>query len=70
MNGPHNQLNGRLTVTVKQLAEMMGLNESAIYQLTSQKRIPHVKIGRRVLFPVEVVRKWLEEHAVSAKDSR
>ena len=70
MEKTENTLDGQLTVNVKQLAEMIGLNESSIYQLTSQRRIPHVKIGRRVLFPVKAVEKWLEEQAVKAEGGR
>lgn len=65
MKPDHNKFNGRLTVTVFQLAEMTGLNRWSIYHLVSQRRIPHVKIGRRVLFPVEDIREWIRERTVA-----
>ena len=58
------KFNNHLTVNVDQLAAMTGLSKWSIYHLVSWRKIPHVKIGRRVLFPVKAVEKWVEENTV------
>jgi excisionase family DNA binding protein len=40
---------GRVTMTVPEAAQLLGLSESATYEAVSRGEIPAVKIGRRVL---------------------
>ncbi len=67
-NKEFGKFNNHLTVNVEQLAAMTGLSKWSIYHLVSWRRIPHVKIGRRVLFPVKAVGKWVEENTVHVID--
>jgi excisionase family DNA binding protein len=39
----------RVTMTVPEAAQLLGLSESATYEAVSRGEIPAVKIGRRVL---------------------
>lgn len=44
-----------------------GLKRGTLQALVCRKRIPHIRVGRRlVLFPVEALRKWLEQHRVES----
>jgi excisionase family DNA binding protein len=49
----------------KEVSKQTGMPSGTIYSLVSQKRIPHIRLGRRhVLFPAEEVIRWLEQHRV------
>ena len=45
----------------KEVAEIIGVQESTIYQWTHQGYIPHIKVGKMVRFNVEDVLKWLSK---------
>lgn len=48
-------------LTVKEVAELLGLTRMSIYLMVHRGQIPHVKIGERILrFDQEEIRKWLE----------
>lgn len=53
----------RLAVGRKEAAEMLGISERLLWTWTNAKTIPHVRIGTRVLYPVEELRRWLEDRA-------
>ena len=49
----------RLAVNALQAAEMLGISERTLWKWTKEKKVPSVKIGRRVLYPVEGLRKLI-----------
>jgi len=56
-------------ITVQDLAELLSIKESWIYDRTSRKgpeTIPHVKFGRQVRFDVESeeFQAWIKSHGV------
>lgn len=53
----------RLTVSAAELAKMLGLGRQTIYRLAAERRIPCTEVGRRKLFSVDAIRKWLEENS-------
>jgi excisionase family DNA binding protein len=48
-------------LTPNQVAEVLGVKLSTIYQWTHEGYIPHVKIGRLVRFDLRVIERWLEK---------
>jgi excisionase family DNA binding protein len=45
--------------------EITGINIGTLYSLVNQKKIPHIRIGKRhVLFSIKELREWLERHRV------
>ncbi len=69
MENKHSQqLNNQLAVNAEELSKLIGLSTDTIYTLKSQGRIPYIKIGRRVLFPVEGIKKWLDENTTTATE--
>lgn len=54
----------------KEVAEMIGVETSTIYQWTSQGFIPYVKLGRLVRFNEDDVMKWLRNKARRGRKSR
>ena len=52
----------RKTYTVKEAAHILGVAESMIYKLVSTESIPHLKIGTRVVIPIEQFNTWFESN--------
>ncbi|SHF31404.1 DNA binding domain-containing protein, excisionase family, partial [Desulfofundulus australicus DSM 11792] len=50
----------RETMTAKEAAEILGVSEWTVYDLARRQMVPHVKIGRRVLFRRTSILAWLE----------
>lgn len=40
---------------------MLGISERLLWTWTNAGQIPHVRIGARVLYPVDALREWLAE---------
>ena len=43
---------GRVTITVVEAAEMLGISRTSAYLCARRREIPTVRLGRRVLVPV------------------
>jgi excisionase family DNA binding protein len=50
--------------TIEDVAVNTGLSKAHVYRLTSTRRIPHCKVGKRVLFVPEAVVEWVKSQAV------
>ncbi|ORX22738.1 hypothetical protein BVF91_09675 [Thermoanaerobacterium sp. PSU-2] len=50
-------------LTVSQAVEFLNNNisEEYLYQLVREKRIPHVKLGRKILFDEAKLEEWWQE---------
>lgn len=57
----HRQQAVRLTVNRREAAEMLGISERLLWAWTNAGEVPHVRIGARVLYPVEALKQWLED---------
>lgn len=51
----------RETIVAKEAAEMLGVSEWTIYDWARRKIIPHIKVGKRVLFRRASILQWLDE---------
>ena len=51
-------------VTVKQLAEMLGIGITLAYRLVKQKTIQSIKVGREYKIPKHCVINYLEKKSV------
>ena len=61
---------GLKLLNVQEIADLLGVKKSTIYQWTSQGFIPHVKIGKLVQFNVDSVMKWLNETETGGRKNR
>lgn len=62
-----NVINGSsemFTIDVDELSRRTTLSRWTIYNLVNQRKIPHMKVGSRLLFPVKEIEKWLHEQTV------
>lgn len=49
----------RQTITVKEVADYIGISKDLVYQLVREHKIPHLRIGRRILFRKESLNLWM-----------
>lgn len=49
-------------MTVPQVAERLGLPEYSTYALIRERKIPHLKIGRRIRVRGESLERWIREN--------
>lgn len=54
----------KMTLTVEEMAEMLGISRSVAYQLVREKGFPVIRVSeRRLIIPIKSLEKWLEERA-------
>lgn len=51
-------------------ASALGLSVHTLYAWVNQRRIVHVKAGRRVMFDPKDIQAWIEEHKVLPEQGR
>ncbi len=52
-----------LAVSRQDAAALLGISERLLWTMTNAGKIPHVRIGARVLYPVSQLRAWLDKQA-------
>ena len=57
-------------LTPQEIADVLGVSKSTIYQWTHQEYIPHVKLGRFVRFRKSQIEIWLEKKAKKGRSNR
>jgi len=71
LNGDHHDGQGKpsalaekpLLLTVSEAARLLGICRNTCYELIRQQRIPHVRLGRRVLVPRFGLEQWIAREA-------
>lgn len=58
----------RLALRPRDAAVALGIGERLLWSWTNQRLIPHVRIGKAVLYPLAELERWLAEQA--AKGAR
>ncbi len=56
-------------LTIQQVATYVGLSHHTIYRLVSQRKIPHVKLGKVLKFDRTEIDRWIASHAVKVHRS-
>ena len=51
----------RSTLTTLEVAKYLGVSQDLIFKMVREKSIPCFRIGRRILFRVESIDKWITE---------
>ena len=52
-----------LAMRPREAAKALGISERLLWDWTNRGEVPHVRIGKAVLNPVDVLRRWLDEQA-------
>lgn len=54
----------RRLLNIQEAAQYTGLSIHTLYTMTSQRRIPYVKVGRLTKFDREQMDKWIKQQTV------
>jgi len=52
-----------LAMRPREAAKALGISERLLWDWTDRGEVPHVRIGKAILYPVDVLRRWLDEQA-------
>lgn len=50
-----------LVVNATEAARLLGLSERTLYKLTKAGKVPHKRLGGRVLYPLDALRRFVNE---------
>lgn len=51
----------RLALRAPEAAKAIGISERSLWSLTHDGDIPHFRVGTSLLYPVDALRRWLDE---------
>ena len=57
----------RLALSVPEMGKALGISRSKAYQLVNREDFPSVRLGSRVIIPIEGLREWLNRGGTDAK---
>ena len=58
----------RRLITAKEASQYLSLSTDTVYRMASQKKLPYLRIGDRVLFDVKALDHWIEKHMIKEKE--
>lgn len=53
-----------LCFNAAEVSEQTGISISLVRKLTRSGEIPHIRVGRRILYPAEALAEWLTQQTV------
>lgn len=59
--------NEKLTLTVDQTAEKLGISRASAYEGIHNGQIPHIRIGKRILVPLAAIENLLAPQSTKCK---
>lgn len=54
----------KLCLSAAEVSKETGVSLSMIRKLTRSGEIPHIKVGRRILYPVSTIMNWLDRNTI------
>lgn len=54
----------KLTMSVEELREQLGIGRNQAYQLARSEGFPSVHVGNRILIPLKEFQEWLTEQSM------
>ena len=56
-----------LSLRSREAAKALSISERTLWSLTKGGKIPHMRLGRSILYPVEPLRAWLSKQSTEGK---
>jgi len=64
-----NKMQRERLISVKEAAKLLNISVHTLYSWVSEKRIPSVKMGRRVAFDPEDLEAWVNKNKIAPQGS-
>lgn len=58
----------KLTVSVKELAEMLSIGKNHAYELVKIEDFPSIKFGKRIVIPIDALKEWLTRNGFERRE--
>jgi excisionase family DNA binding protein len=73
-NPTNNQLKNEtetpcLAMRPREAAAALGISERLLWEWTDRGQVPHIRMGKAILYPVESLRDWLKQQAQKKTDT-
>jgi excisionase family DNA binding protein len=52
-----------LALRPKDAARVLGIGERKLWELTNRRMIPHLRLGKAIVYPIADLERWLAEQA-------
>jgi excisionase family DNA binding protein len=59
-----------LALRTRAAAKALGISERLLWEWTNRGLIPHIRLGKAILYPVDSLREWLKREAVQECDEK
>jgi len=59
----HDTIDNKLLLTAREAAALLRVAPNTVYSQAQQGKLPHVRVGDRLLFPRRELEQWLVEQA-------
>lgn len=56
----------RLTMTVEEMGKSIGISRVKAYELANSEGFPKIRIGKRIIIPIDSLNRWLEQNSTGA----
>ena len=57
-----------LAMRPREAASALGISERLLWEWTDRGQVPHIRMGKAILYPVESLRDWLKQQAQKGAD--
>ena len=57
----------RLALRAREAAAALGISERKLWELTNRGDVPHFRIGKALLYPIDRLREWVDEKSRDKK---
>jgi len=54
-----------LALRAREAARALGVSERTLWAWTQRHEVPHVRRGKTILYPVDALRRWLDEQTTA-----
>ena len=58
-----------MLISAEEAAAKLGIAVTTVREMARRSQIPHTRIGRRVLFPVRELERWVDRNTHGASDN-
>ena len=60
-------MEAKLTYSVTEVAELLGISKSYAYELVKEKKLPVLNLGKRKVIPKSMLEQWIQENTYIEK---